>query len=51
MSVVPIDFRDDVNDFDVGVNMFFVYLYILYIFLFCMPNDTYECKKVLLNVD
>ena len=51
MSVVPIDFRDDVNDFDVGVNIF-LYIFIFCIsFLFCMPNDTYECKKVLLNVD
>ena len=41
MSVVPIGFQDGVNDFDVGVN----------IFLFWMPNDAYECPKVLLNVD
>ena len=35
MSIVPIDFQDGVK----------------YIFLFCMPNDAYECPKVLLNVD
>ena len=44
MSVVPIDSQDGVNDFDVGVNES--------IFLsFGMPNDAYECPKVLLNVD
>ena len=43
MSVVPTDFQDGVNDFD-GVTG-------KYIFLFCMPNDPYECPKVLLNVD
>ena len=36
--------QDDVNDFDVGVNESIF-------FLFCMPNDAYECPKVLLNVD
>ena len=37
MSVVPIDFQDGVNDFDVGVNesIFF----------------SFVCPKVLLNVD
>ena len=36
MSVVPIDFQDGVNDFDVGVNES------IFFDLFCMPNDTYE---------
>ena len=45
MSVVPIDFQDGVNDFDVGVNES------IFFDLFCMPNDTYEWPKVLLNVD
>ena len=44
MTVVPVDFQDGVNDFDVGVNE-------KYIFLFWMPNDAYECPKVLSNVD
>ena len=44
MSVVPIDFQDGVNDFDVGFNESIF-------FLFCMPNDANECPKVLLNVD
>ena len=43
MSVVPIDFQDGINDFDVGLNES--------ISLFCMPNDANECQKVLLNVD
>ena len=40
LSVVPIDFKDGVNDLDVGVNesIFF-------------SNDTNECPKMLLNVD
>ena len=45
MSVVPVDFQDGVNDFDVGVNEW------KYIFLFCMSNDAYEWPKVLLRVD
>ena len=44
MSVVPVDFQDSVNDFNVGVNESIFYL-------FCMLNNAYECPKVLLNVD
>ena len=40
MSVVPIDFQDGVNDFDVGVNESIF-------FLFYMPNDAYECPGVI----
>ena len=40
-----LNFEDDVNDFDVGVND------MKYIFLFCMPKDAHECPKVLLNAD
>ena len=45
MSVVPIDFQDGVNDFDIGVHksIFFSFVY--------TPNDPYEYPKVLLNVD
>ena len=44
MSVVPIDFQDGVNDFDVGVNES-IY------FFFRMSNDANKCPKMLLNVN
>ena len=44
MSVVPIDFQDGVNDFDVGVNES-IY------FFFRMSNDANECPKMLMDVD
>ena len=44
LSIVPIDFQDGVNDLHTRTNESIF-------FLFCMPNDAYECPKVLLNVD
>ena len=44
MSVVPIDFQDGVNDFDVGVNES-IY------FFFSMSNDANKCPKMLMDVD
>ena len=43
MSDVPIDFQD--------VLITLLLALWKYIFLFCMPNGTYEYPKVLLNVD
>ena len=44
MSVVPIDFQDGVNDFDVDVNES-----IFFSFVFSMTHI--NAQKVLLNVD
>ena len=44
MSVVPIDFQDGVNDFDVGVNESIF-------FFFRMSNDANKCPKMLMDVD
>ena len=45
MSVVPTNFQDGVNDFDVGVNgsIFFSFV--------CRMTQINECPKMLLNVD
>ena len=45
LFLVPIDFQDGVNDFDVGVNES------LFFSLYANPNDAYERPNVLLNVD
>ena len=44
MFIVPIDFHDGVNDLNVSANE-------SVLFLFCMPNDTYEHMKMILNVN
>ena len=45
LSIVPNDFKDNVNDLNVGVNesIFFSFVY--------MSSDADECPKMLLNVD
>ena len=50
MSVVPIDFRDDVNDFDVCVNIFLYICIFCIFFSFVCPMTHMNAKKCYWNV-